>query len=160
MQSHGNFDGVTKVKSIHAMAHILVGSAATVMNADSAMAQQMYRCGNAYSQSPCDKAAEPAKITRDSRSTPQPGLTGKELCKAVIPRAVPLKDPYSARVETIGEPFPEVIKVAGEPIMAQRYDVAMNAKNSFGAYTGSKLYLCYLSEDKTRLLHIVTPPNP
>ena len=125
-----------------------------------AVAQQMYKCGNTYSQTPCDKTAERTKITMDARAAPPPGLIGKELCKTMVPRTVTLKDPYSARIDAVNDQVPEVIKVANEPIMARRFDVALNAKNSYGAYTGAKIYLCYLSEDQTRVLLIVPPLKP
>lgn len=122
-----------------------------------AMAQPMYRCGNTYSQIPCDKAAEPVRVFQDAKKAPPAGLRGKELCKASVPASMNLKDPYSAKVETLGAPTPEVIKYAEEPIVAKRYDVAMNAKNSYGAYTGIKVYFCYLSDDEMRLLRVDAP---
>lgn len=123
------------------------------------IAQQVYKCGTIYSQIPCDKTAEMVKITRDSRTPTQTDFNGKELCKIAVPRLASLKDPDSAKVEFVSASESEVIRYAGEPIVARKYSVLMNAKNSYGAYTGAKAYSCYLSEDRTRILSVVSPPG-
>ena len=119
----------------------------------------MYKCGNTYSQIPCDKAAEPTRVFNDAKADPPVGLRGKELCKAAVPKSVNLKDPYSARVETVGGPAFEVVTFANQPLTVKRYDVAMNAKNSYGAYTGIKMYKCFLTEDDSRVFEVVSPPE-
>lgn len=125
--------------------------------ASCAAAQTLYRCGSTFSQTPCDKTAEPIKVYPDRRADPPPGLRGAELCKRLVPAAVPLKDPYSAVVEVERKGRSEVIEFKGQPLAARRFDVFINAKNSYGAYTGEKLYRCYLSEDEARLLRVVSP---
>ena len=122
-------------------------------------AQPMYKCGNTYSQIPCDKAAEPTRVFKDAKADPPGGLRGKELCKAAVPKSVNLKDPYSARVETVGGPAFEVVTFANQPLTVKRYNVAMNAKNSYGAYTGIKMYKCFLTEDDSRVFDVVSPPE-
>ena len=124
-----------------------------------AISQRMYKCGNTYSQIPCDKNAEPARVFSDAKADPPVGLRGKDLCKAAVPKSVNLKDPYSARVETVGGPTFEVVTFANQPLTVKRYDVAVNAKNSYGAYTGIKLYKCLLTEDDGRVFDIVSPPE-
>ena len=120
-------------------------------------AQKMYKCGNTYSQIPCDKTADSVKIFSDAKADPPPGLSGKELCRAMVPRAGNLKDPYSARVEAVGGPSFEVVSLGNQPLMVKRYEVAMNAKNSYGAYTGIRVWTCYLTEDDNRLFRIDPP---
>ena len=117
----------------------------------------MYKCGNTYSQVPCDKTTDAIKINSDAKADPPPGLHGKELCRVMVPRAGNLKDPYSARVEAIGDPAFEIVTFANQPLTVKRYDIAMNAKNSYGAYTGIRVWSCYLTEGDNRVFKIVPP---
>ena len=129
----------------------------SALGASPTQAQKMYKCANTYSQIPCDKDSEPTKVFKDTRSQIPPGLRGRELCKLTVPQTINLKDPYSARVETIGEPILVTIKYADVPILSKRHDVGLNAKNSYGAYVGIRIYFCFLSEDETRLLRVEGP---
>lgn len=138
----------------HASAWLLCACLLT----SSVAAQSIYKCGNTYSQNPCSDEQTPARIHRDTATTPA-GLSGKELCRSVVPHSVSLKDAYSARIDYVSNSSAEAITVYGESIVARRYDVAMNAKNSYGAYTGAKIYRCYLSIDGARLIAVKPPPE-
>ena len=122
-------------------------------------AQTMYRCGNAFSQVPCDKVTATAPIMVP-RTSPAPALPkGRDLCKAAVPRLLPLKDPYSAVIESISNSGrPIAIRYANEPMMAFQYIVTINAKNSFGAYTGAKPYFCYVNEAQSNVLAVTETP--
>jgi len=65
-----------------------------------------------------------------------------------------LKDPASAKIEGVGKPEGTTVKVGLQPIAAKKYPVLLNAKNSYGAYAGAKLYYCYLSIDDQRVLQV------
>lgn len=126
-----------------------------------ANAQPTYRCGNTYSQTPCSADAAPVAIHRDVSTAPPGGTadagggavpTGVELCKRAA--LAGLKDPYSAVIESVTGPVGVAITIAKEPIEARRYTVWVNAKNSYGAYTGAKPHECFLSVDGRRLLQV------
>ena len=121
-------------------------------------AQTMYRCGNMFSQIPCDKVGAIPIITgTPTQSTPV--LKGRLLCKAAVPQRLALKDPYSAVVDVGESSRPAVIEYAGQPMMSREYLVTVNAKNSYGAYVGVKPYSCYLSENETNVL-LVSETKP
>ena len=122
-----------------------------------ALAQTTYRCGNTFSQVPCEKNATAMPIPMPSKSAPQPpqGPKGRELCKAAVPRMLTLKDPYSAVVEVAETPRIAAITYANTPMMAKEYLVTVNAKNSYGGYVGAKPYFCYLSQNETNVLGVL-----
>ena len=120
----------------------------------SCFSQNLYKCGNTYSQTPCAPSAEPIKVHEDHVGTVSNPGQGQELCRSALPRMAHLNDPYSAVVESVGEARHDTLKIGTEVVMVKRIDVIMNSKNSYGAYTGSKLYRCYVSVDEQRLLEI------
>lgn len=73
----------------------------------------------------------------------------KSLCLAEIKRT--LKDPDSAKVESFLK-WSQVETDDGE--VAVRYTLTVNAKNSFGGYTGGKPYDCQVSVDGKRVLKL------
>jgi hypothetical protein len=139
--------------------HIRVALLLVVLMSDSAPAQQMYKCGSTYSQVPCDAAAQPTRIYKDTQPNPPAGLRGRELCRYLTPRAANLKDPFSAVVEQVAGPVGAVVRIGSDVIEAKRFDVMLNAKNSYGAYVGARPYGCFLSVDERRLLHLQSPED-
>lgn len=105
---------------------------------------QVYRCGATYQSQPCDGGRQ-----LEIRST-APAVSqerAKAFCDTLLQAR--LKDPDSAKMD--GD---------WRYIGAQRYDGQaalawgrmVNAKNSFGGYTGEKPVVCYLSPDGERML--------
>ena len=124
-------------------------------------AQTLYKCGSTFSQTPCASTAEEVTVpkgrTATTASTEVPGQ-GLEMCRAAVPRMSGVKDPYSAVIESIGEVRHDTLRIGDESVIVKRYDVLMNAKNSYGAYAGAKLYRCFVSVDEKRLLEVQVPP--
>jgi hypothetical protein len=124
---------------------------------------QTYKCGNAYSQVPCSGQPQ-APISKDGApklpaASDKPALKGAALCRDEAPKMANLMDPYSARVERVGDAQPAVIQIGQQPIEAKRFDVYINSKNRFGAYTGAVPYACIVSIDERRVLNVVSPPS-
>ena len=117
-------------------------------------AQQLYRCGNTFSQTPCAAAASAVRISPAAAPEPPPGPHGKELCSSSAPRLLQLTDPNTARIESIVKVDSEVIQYAGQPIAARKYLMSINATNVYGVYMGARSYACYLSEDERRILKV------
>jgi len=117
------------------------------------LAQQVYRCGNTFSQVPCAAGAASARVSPAAGPADADTLAqGKELCASAGLRLLGLPDPESARIESLVKADAEVIQYAGQPIVARKYRMVVNAKNAYGAYEGARAYACYLSEDEHRVL--------
>lgn len=119
-----------------------------------AQSQQLYRCGNTYSQTPCAPDAAPARISAGAAPEPAPGAAGKELCAKEGVAQMSFPDPESTRIRSVTRAGSEVIQYAGKPIAVRKYMLTLNTKSEVGAYTGDRTYLCYLSEDERRVLKV------
>ena len=117
-------------------------------------AQQLYRCGNTYSQTPCAPDATPARISAGAAPEQAPGASGKDLCASEGVAQLRFPDPESTRIQSVAKSGAEVIQYAGKPIAARKYKLTLNTKNAAGAYTGDRVYVCYLSEDERRVLKV------
>ncbi len=118
-------------------------------------AQSVYKCGSSYSQSPCGTSSEKLQIQGVQRQAGSGEQSrGSRLCSEAVPARILLKDPASAKIEGVGKPEGTTVKVGLQPIAAKKYPVLLNAKNSYGAYAGAKLYYCYLSIDDQRVLQV------
>lgn len=117
-----------------------------------ASAQPLYRCGNTYSQTPCAADAASRSVYSGAAPSRGPGFSGYELCSAHAVRYVASPEPESARTMAVGQRKTEVIQYAGQSIAAHRFDLAVDAKTSYGVYSGPVMYSCWLSEDQARVL--------
>ena len=115
-------------------------------------AQQMYKCGSTYSQTPCGPEAAVKTLPPGAAPESPPGLSGHELCAATAKKSYGGPEPDSARIQPLGDRKSEVIQYAGKSIAAFRYDIAMDTKTQYGVYSGAKPYSCWLSEDQRRVL--------
>ncbi len=117
-------------------------------------AQQMYKCGSTYSQTPCGSDAE-VKRARPDAVADKPanvGPIGYELCVASAPRLVGSPEPESARVQRVGEMRTDVITYAGRSVAARRYDLTVDFRTTYGVYSGPQPYSCWISVDERRVL--------
>ncbi len=119
-----------------------------------ALAQPVYRCGNTYSQVPCNAEAKPVPITSAAAPDQPKAQYGAGLCAAHAPALLRFPDPPSTRINSVKKAPAELIQYAGQPIVARQYVMSINAKNRSGAYDGERPYVCFLSEDEQRILKI------
>lgn len=108
----------------------------------------IYRCGNTYSNVPCESAKEVAAPAMAAKER----VPGDVVCQRDIRRYIAFKDPDSVKVERIVGPVAGEFVVAGKTIITNRYDMRVNAKNSMGAYVGTKHYACHLSRANGEVL--------
>jgi len=135
--------------------------------ASAASAQQIYRCGNTFSQQPCGLDAKELQIPgagkqplplKDTPPSAQVQDAAKAMCLEQLKAS--LKDPDSMRVGTVMRFGPKYIEVWDKGNQAFRktpavlYGVEVNAKNGFGGYTGMKTYRCNLDPSETTVLRI------
>jgi hypothetical protein len=137
------------------MRYPAIGLLALVAIAPTANSQQLYKCGNTYSQTPCAADAKPRRLHQGAAPERAPGESGFELCAAAGRSAVATPEPESARGQPLGQRVSEVIQYAGQPLSAHRYDLTVDAKSQYGVFSGPVAYSCWLSEDQARVLQFV-----
>lgn len=123
---------------------------------------QAYKCsvGNktVFSDSPCSgdvrKPHESGHADTSSSQAGDPKENGAKNCKNDMLKSIAWKDPESIRVGRISGGAMEVIDFANTKIGARRYDVNVNAKNSYGSYIGEKPITCFTSQDGMRVLKL------
>ena len=126
---------------------------AMLLMAPHTAAQRMYKCGNTYSQTPCASDAKPTRLHTDAvPDKAQGATTGMALCAATAKRRVKSPEPDTMRVEPAGERVSQVIQYAGQAVAAHRYELTVDAKTSYGVFSGPVGYVCWLSEDQARVL--------
>jgi len=118
----------------------------------SAFAQQMYKCGSTYSQTPCGPDASVKAMSSGAAPDGAPGASGYDLCAMSARSFHAGPEPETARIQPAGARTSEVIQYAGKPMASFRYDLTIDSKNSAGIYSGARAYSCWLSEDQRRVL--------
>jgi hypothetical protein len=95
-------------------------------------------CGTVYES----RRVELLKTAKVEDYGPKPPADYQEKEKAFVLSL--LKDPESARFKIIGEPVPQIIQSAfasPRPLLVWQHFLNVNAKNSFGGYTGYQPYI-------------------
>jgi hypothetical protein len=136
------------------MQKLILSLSIALITSFSMEAHALYRCKNTYSQIPCAADATAAKIHKDINATPASESRGRDLCVSAIPQKIELEDAEGVKAEVLGASESAVITYANQPMVAKRYLMTVNAKNSSGVYTGKRPYFCFLSEDENRVLQI------
>ena len=134
------------------MRYLATGLFALFVMAPSAQSQQLYKCGNTYSQTPCATDAKPTRLHQGAAPDKAPGASGFALCAIAAKSSVGTPEPESARVQPLGQRVSEVIQYSGQPLPAHRYDLTVDAKTQYGVFSGPVASSCWLSEDQARVL--------
>ncbi len=121
-------------------------------------AQQLYKCGNTYSQTPCAPDAAPKRVFSGGSSASAVAAgdkpSGLALCSAQAITRIDSPEPETAQVAPVGQRKTEVIQYANQPVVAVRYDLTVRAKTQYGVYGSPVGFACWLSEDQQRLLQL------
>lgn len=122
-------------------------AAGTLLLAVGANAQGVYRCGNTYSEHPCGRDAKqivapPVREVLPANLPPSAAVVAANLATCVQATRAKMKDPDAAQIRVIGRAGPEFIYRAGKRMPGVTYHLAVNGKNSYGGFTGEKLYVC------------------
>lgn len=108
-------------------------------------AQAMYKCtvngSVTFSDKPCANDAEKIDI-RTAKSEPGTGLPGAVLCRQNIPKFLTFKDPDSVKLKDFVKFGSDTRKVHGVTVAVNLWSASVNAKNSYGGYTGEKAIFC------------------
>ncbi|ADC64069.1 DUF4124 domain-containing protein [Allochromatium vinosum] len=130
-----------------------------VMLATSGAQAQVYKCADpitgetVYSQTQCATEAKTVNI-QDIQATPTVAIAENDALARRCANSIQFKDPDSVRIEKVGAMSATVIDYAGSRIVANVLHVWINARNSYGGYTGSKMYYCYLSQHDKKVLFV------
>ncbi|HEY4069717.1 MAG TPA: hypothetical protein VGM74_22605 [Burkholderiaceae bacterium] len=116
-----------------------------------AAAQQLYRCGNTYSQTPCAADAAPLRSRSDAAPDAAPGLSGGELCSAAVVQELQLDDSGTVQIDSVTKAPAEVIQYADKPTATHKFIVTLKIK-PYAPYSGPRAFSCNLSEDEHRVL--------
>ncbi|MBN8751144.1 MAG: hypothetical protein J0I65_27125 [Variovorax sp.] len=157
-----------------------------------AAAQKMYRCGNTFSQTPCDSTGQATDLpkganqSRDSfearledlkreqakgeknihklseKLPPVPApsaeavAANEDLCRKSI--LLQLKDPDSAKFERgFRGNAQNYYGPKSEVVSGIAYYQSVNAKNSFGGYTGAQTWVCYFDMNEKAVEWVSSP---
>ncbi len=120
-------------------------------------AQGIYRCGNTFSQQPCGPDSKQLVAPKQELRLP-PDIppsndriaANMSTCEKATRAA--MKDPDAARIRRIGRIGPVFQWVAGQRGTGVAYHLGVNGKNSYGGYTGEKLYVCGFDDSETTLV--------
>lgn len=135
---------------------------------DAASAQAVYRCGNTFSERHCGPdakvivapPAQPAtaapvevKLEAPPYAPPPPAEqidANRATCETKTRAA--MKDPESTRIKSVSRSGVALQRLAGRAFYGVSYHMNVNAKNSYGGYTGEKLYNCVFALDEKTYL--------
>jgi len=118
-----------------------------------ASAQQLYRCGNTFSQKPCGTDATTVRVPGAAVPTAGGGSPGQVCGQRVI--ASMSAQGGSAQIDSVQTAGTEVIQYAKQSVAAHLYAVTLSRIDSQGRSLGQVTVQCYLSEDDQRVLRVV-----
>lgn len=131
---------------------VLLIAAGTLLLGGGAHAQQLYRCGNVYSQTPCAADAAPMRARSDAVADTAPGPRGGELCGAAAMNEIHADADGPVQVGSVTKAPAEVIQYADKPTATRKYIVNLTVKGAYTGYAGPTRFVCHLSEDERRVL--------
>ena len=126
-----------------------------------AFAQAAYKCKDAqgkigYSDVPCP-SADGGKVPLSAAPSGESGSEFKlgQICVEQLKRFVVFKDPESVRILHQPRKFgADLVDWNGIRVEAIQFSLTVDAKNSYGAYTGGDHYVCDTSLDGRRVFSI------
>lgn len=126
------------------------------------LAHAAYKCGNTYSQTPCGENAKiidirPSLEVSDGQELKNiPSNIEKinmEYCQERLRIGEPWKDRDSLKFGSmIRSPKSAFVKINNKQTEVVLYITKVNAKNSYGAYAGDKLAVCYFDLQESKIL--------
>jgi hypothetical protein len=130
--------------------------------AGGASAQTLYRCGNTFSQTPCGEGAREVRAAGVAQPVVAPPLAPIDVkretdlaaqCLYAI-RSIPAwKDRESLKISRPERATAGVARdVNGRRIAVVPWYAQVNAKNSYGGYTGDKMANCYFDSTESRIV--------
>ncbi|HMS27260.1 MAG TPA: hypothetical protein PKC80_07800 [Burkholderiaceae bacterium] len=128
-------------------------------------AMALYKCatpggGTAFQDVPCAGKSETVNVQGSNKQAmDSTSSSGNGTCEKALFSTQKFNDPYSVQIVSITKSGTDAIPYANTSVVATKYVVIANAKNTNGAYEGEKSYICYTSPDGLRLLQFNSSPN-
>ncbi len=119
-----------------------------------ASAQQLYRCGNTFSQKPCGTDATTVRVPGAAVPTSGGGGSPGQVCGQRVIASMSAQG-GSAQIDSVQTAGTEVIQYAKQSVAAHLYAVTLSRIDSQGRSLGQVTVQCYLSEDDQRVLRVV-----
>jgi hypothetical protein len=116
-------------------------------------AQQLYRCGNTFSQTPCGSDAATVRVPGAAVPTSGGNAPGQACAQRVI--AATTAQGGSARIVGVQTAGTEVIQYAKQSMAAKLYAVQVARVDGQGRDLGQVTVQCYTSEDDQRVLKVL-----
>ncbi|AVQ83806.1 hypothetical protein [Variovorax sp. PMC12] len=149
------------------MLFLLLGGLASVAVAG-ASAQTLYRCGNTFSQTPCGEGAREVRASGVAQPVVPPPLAPIDKkretdlaarCIHAIRTIPSWKDRDSLKIAVPERATAGVARdVEGRRIAVVPWYGQVNAKNSYGGYTGDKMANCYFDSTESRIVDLFIAP--
>jgi hypothetical protein len=134
---------------------LALAGASSVPASVHAQQPKLHRCGNTFSQTPCEYGAAPITVKPStSAPTAERSKAGLQLCSNDIATRVGATDARPAQVRAAGERKAEVITFAGTPTVAYRYDFGVSIRQPGALLEGMSSWTCWVSEDQARVLRM------
>ena len=125
-------------------------------------AQTMYRCGNSFSQESCGPGAKVIKTpgavqSPASKLGPEASAAIAQQCKQRLGALPDWKDRDSVRFGVASTSVAETRTVRGTPMAVRARIIMVDAKNSYGAYTGDRPAFCYTDDAESKVVDVWVP---
>lgn len=131
-------------------------------------AQTMYRCGSTFSQTPCGEGAREVRAAGVAQPVVAPplapidGVRETDLaarCVHAIGSIPSWKDRESLKVSRPERATAGGVRdVDGRRLAVVPWYAQVNAKNSYGGYTGDKMANCYFDSTESRIVDLFIQP--
>ena len=121
----------------------------------------MYKCGNTYSETSCGPDAKVmqapktpvvARVLIDK--PPLDAVIADNSAKCEKQARAQMKDPFAAQIGPVLRGGLAVQYQDGRTYNGVNYFLDINGKNSYGAFTGARLWVCVFDEAETALLRV------
>lgn len=129
-----------------------------------AEAQTMYRCGNNFSQTPCGDGAREVRAAGVAQPVVAPPLAPIDRvretdlaarCLHAIRTIPSWKDRESLKISRPERAAAGVARdIDGRRIAVVPWYAQVNAKNSYGGYTGDKMANCYYDSTESKIVDL------
>ncbi len=123
---------------------------------------QVYRCPDASGRTVIQQV--PCAGGQQMNVKPAAGKAGADvaatrsaaaaLCEAALRKAPAWKDPDSVQISDVVRVGFTTIQLHGTTLAVVRYSAMVEAKNSYGAYTGKKPAYCLLNGSESKVLDV------
>jgi hypothetical protein len=132
---------------------LIAATLLVVLTPSTALAQKLYRCGNNFSQVPCDKVTEGTPMA--ATAAPEAARDAKKAPDVCAQAAMAqLSSDQMGTLESSQAGPAAVIQYLNQPMVTRTQRVTLMVRTTEGVRLGQRGFTCHLSEDAQRVLQI------